>query len=50
MFRFKAQIARNSWLLRTTAWMQEIEQRMEPLPRFAMQKLDILGAKYEFMT
>ncbi len=32
MFRFKARIARNSKLLR----------------RFATQKLDILGARYEF--
>jgi hypothetical protein len=32
MFRFKALFARNSWLLR----------------RFATQKLDILGARYEF--
>jgi hypothetical protein len=34
MFRFKARIARNSWLLR----------------RFATQKLDILDARYEFMN
>ena len=40
----KAQIARNSRLLRTTAGMQEVEQRMEQLPRFATQKLDILDA------
>jgi hypothetical protein len=30
--------------------MQEVEQRMEQLPRFATQKLDILGARYEFMN
>jgi len=34
MFRFKARIARNSQLLR----------------RFATQKMDILGARYEFMN
>jgi pyruvate, water dikinase len=34
MFRFKARIARNSWLLR----------------RFATQELNILGARYEFMN
>ncbi len=34
--------------MRTTAWMQEVEQCMEPLPRFATQKLDILGTRYEF--
>ncbi len=34
MFRFKARIARNSQLLR----------------RFATRKLDILGARYEFMN
>ncbi len=34
MFRFKARIARNSWLLR----------------RFATRKLDILDTRYEFMN
>jgi len=33
MFRFNAQIARNSWLYR----------------RFATKRLDISGARYEFM-
>jgi hypothetical protein len=33
-----------------TAWMQEVEQRKEPLPRFATKKLNILDARYEFMT
>jgi len=50
MFRFKARIAGNGWLLLTTARMQEVEQRMEQLPRFTTQKLDILGARYEFMN
>ncbi|MCH8060415.1 MAG: hypothetical protein IIA11_08150 [Proteobacteria bacterium] len=50
MSRFKARIARNSWLLRTTAGMQEVEQRMEQLPRFATQKLDNLDTRYEFMN
>ncbi len=50
MFRFKARIAGNNWLLTTTAGMQEVEQRMEQLPRFATQKLDILDARYEFMN
>ena len=50
MFRFKARIARNSQLLRTTAGMQEVEQRRSSLPRFATQKLDILDARYEFMN
>ncbi|KRT58046.1 hypothetical protein Ga0076813_12731, partial [endosymbiont of Ridgeia piscesae] len=40
----------DSWLLQTTAWMQKVESRMEPLPRFATQKLDILGTRYAFMT
>jgi len=34
IFRFKAQAARNSWLLR----------------RFGTQKLDILDVRYEFMN
>jgi len=34
MFRFKARIAGNSWLL----------------TRFATQKLDILDVRYEFMN
>jgi hypothetical protein len=48
MFRIKARIAGNSQLLPTTAGMQEVGQRREQLPRFATQKLDILGARYEF--
>ena len=48
IFRFKARIARNGSPLRTTAGMQEVEQRMEQLPRFATPKLDILEPRYEF--